>query len=144
MAKKAYSETLKEALETHLTETEGQVKRLEAIGEMLGTSLKGKTCKAMQGLVEEGRELLAEESQNEALIDALLIGAAQRVEHYEIAGYGTARAMAEALGRDDIADLLQETLDEESATDEKLSMISEEEVLPDSTGEEADQDAANA
>jgi ferritin-like metal-binding protein YciE len=129
MAKKAGSKSLRDAIETHLEETKGHVQRLQQISELLGQKVTGKTCKAMQGLIEEGKEVLEEESDNPALIDTLLIGAAQRVEHYEIAAYGTARAIATALGRDDIADILQETLDEEGAADKKLTEISEEEIL---------------
>ena len=129
MAKKASTPSLKVAFTSHLEETKGQVERLQKIGTILGIKLTGKVCKAMQGLVEEGKEVLEEESDNKALIDVLLIGAAQRVEHYEIAGYGTARAIAEKLGRGEVAQLLQESLDEESAADEKLTAISEGEVL---------------
>jgi len=129
MVKKASTPSLKEAFTSHLEETKGQVERLQKIGTILGIKLTGKVCKAMQGLVEEGKEVLEEESDNKALIDVMLIGAAQRVEHYEIAGYGTARAIAEKLGRGEVAQLLQESLDEESAADEKLTAISEGEVL---------------
>lgn len=129
MAKKASTPSLKEAFTNHLEETRGQVDRLQQVGGMLGIKLSGKVCKAMQGLVEEGKEVIEADSDNKALIDVLLIGAAQRVEHYEIAGYGTARAIAEKLGRREVAQLLQATLDEESAADEKLTAISEGEVL---------------
>lgn len=129
MAKKASTPSLKEAFTSHLEETKGQVERLHKVGTILGIKLTGKVCKAMQGLVEEGKEVIEEDSDNKALIDVLLIGAAQRVEHYEIAGYGTARAIAEKLGRRDVVQLLQKTLDEESAADEKLTAISEGEVL---------------
>ena len=130
MAKKASSPALKAAFTSHLKETENHVKRLETVGKLLGiTKLSGKKCHAMEGLIEEGKEVLDEEGEG-AVIDAALIGAAQRVEHYEMAAYGTARGMAEALKQDKVAKLLQETLDEESAADEKLTMIAEEEVLP--------------
>lgn len=129
MAKRVANESLKDAIKTHLEETQGQVKRLNEISKILDQKLTGKRCKAMQGLIEEGKEVMEEKSENDSLIDALLIGAAQRVEHYEIAAYGTARAIAEKLGRDDIAELLQETLDEEGEADRKLTAISEEEVL---------------
>jgi ferritin-like metal-binding protein YciE len=129
MAKKAASETLQAAFTAHLEETEGQVDRLTKIGELMEIKLTGKKCKAMEGLVEEGKEVLEEEGRS-AVIDAALIGAAQRVEHYEIAAYGTAKAFAEQLGLTEVAELLSETLDEESAADEKLSTISLEEVLP--------------
>ena len=108
--------------------TQGHVARLEKIGKQLGIKLTGKTCHAMKGLVEEGKEVLDEDGQS-PLIDAALIGAAQRVEHYEIAAYGTVRAMAEQLGNTAVAQQLQETLDEESAADKKLTEIAEGEVL---------------
>lgn len=124
MAKAAASEELQAAFNTHLEETKGQVARLEEIAELLGTTPKGKVCKAMKGLVEEGSETI-EEDGDPVIKDLALIGAAQKVEHYEIAGYGTARALAEALGLDDVAALLQETLDEEGATDENLTALAE-------------------
>jgi len=128
MAKKASSSTLKQAFTTHLKETEGHVKRLQQIAEMLEIKPGGKKCKAMEGLLEEGKEMMQEEGEP-SLIDAAMIGAAQKVEHYEISGYGTARAIAEKLGQDRIAQILQETLDEEGATDEKLTEIAQGEVL---------------
>src|SRR6185295_2514418 len=108
LAKKASSAKLKQAFTSHLSETENQVKRLDTIARQLEIKLTGKTCKAMQGLVEEGKEVL-EEDGPDAVIDAALIGAAQRVEHYEISGYGSARAMAEQLGEAKIIKLLQAT-----------------------------------
>jgi ferritin-like metal-binding protein YciE len=128
MVKKASSASLKRALTTHLKETETQVKRLDAIGQELDIKLTGKKCHAMEGLVEEGKEVL-EEDGRAAVIDTALIGAAQRVEHYEIAAYGTARAMAQTLGHSKAAKLLEETLDEEGAADKKLTGIAEGEVL---------------
>lgn len=139
MEKRATNPNLKEAIKTHIGETEGQLDRLNEIGSIMQEKLSGKTCKAMQGLIEEGKEVLEEESDNDALIDALLIGAAQRVEHYEIAAYGTACAMARELGEEEIANLLAETLDEEKAADRKLSTISEDEVLVDA-GNNSDSD----
>lgn len=127
--KKAMNAGLKEAIGSHLLETQRHVTRLEQIGELLQQKLTGKTCKAMQGLIEEGKEVLEEESDNTALIDALLIAAAQRIEHYEIAAYGTAQSFAEELELEEVAKLLQITLDEEMAADEKLAVISEDEVL---------------
>lgn len=136
MAKAASSESLRQAFETHLEETQGQIERLEKIGKTLGIAkLSGKKCKAMAGLIEEGKEVL-EADGPEGIIDAALIIAAQRVEHYEISGYGSARTLAEHLGHDEVAGLLQETLDEESATDEKLTTLSVEEVLPGAEAEE--------
>ncbi|HEX8877755.1 MAG TPA: ferritin-like domain-containing protein [Phycisphaerales bacterium] len=129
MAKKATSETLKDAFTSHLDETVGHIQRLEKIAQMLEVKPSGKVCKAMKGLVEEGKEAI-DESGEDAVIDAALIGAAQRVEHYEIAAYGCARALAEQLGETKIIQLLQETLDEESAANEKLTGISLDEVLP--------------
>jgi ferritin-like metal-binding protein YciE len=129
MAKKASSETLRAAFTKHLKETEGHVSRLESIGKELNIILTGKKCHAMQGLIEEGKEVLDEEEEN-AVIDAALIGAARRVEHYEMAAYCAASGMAEALGHKKVVSLLRETLDEESAADEKLHGIADEEVLP--------------
>ncbi len=130
MAKKATAPSLKAAFTSHLKETEGHVTRLETIGETLGIKLSGKTCKAMQGLAEEGKEVLEEDGEP-SLIDAALIGAAQRVEHYEMAAYGVTRAMAHSLGQTKIAALLQQTLNEEGAADKKLTKIAEDEVLVD-------------
>ncbi len=124
MAKAATSPELKQAFEMHLEETQGQIGRLEQIFEALGESPKGKTCKAMQGLVEEGEEILKAKA-DPMVRDAALIAAAQRVEHYEIAGYGTVRTYAKLLKEQKAAKLLQETLDEEGATDEKLTSLAE-------------------
>lgn len=133
--KKVSAPELKQALTNHLQETEGQVKRLEQIAGILDCKLEGKTCEAMKGLIKECEEAMQEQSEDPALIDALLIGTAQRIEHYEMAGYGTARSMAETLGLSDVAKLLQDTLDEESAADEKLSEVSLTSVLPICPGE---------
>lgn len=130
MAKKASSKDLKMAFTSHLKETEGHVKRLDQIGKILDISLGGKKCHAMEGLVEEGKEVIEEDGEP-SVIDAALIGAAQRVEHYEIAAYGTTRAMAVQLGRKDVATLLQATLNEEGAADKKLTSIAEKAVLRD-------------
>ena len=124
MAKGASSPELKRAFERHLEETRKQVERLNQIGEMLEIKLTGKKCKGMEGLIEEGKEIM-EELDDENAIDAGLIGAAQKVEHYEIAGYGTARTHAEMLGYTRIAKLLQQTLNEEGATDKKLTALAE-------------------
>ena len=138
MVKKATNENLRAAFEGHLEETRGHVERLAAAAQLLEIKPTGKVCKAMQGLVEEGKEVLEEEG-DDAVVDAALIAAAQRVEHYEIAAYTSARAMAEQLGEPKIIKLLQETLDEENAADKKLAGISTGEVLPaaDRTGENA-------
>jgi ferritin-like metal-binding protein YciE len=122
MAKAATNPKLKAGFEEHLAETKEQVSRLEEAFRILGEKPKGKTCHAMQGLVEEGKEAI-EEDGNDAVRDAQLIGAAQRVEHYEIAAYGTARAFAATLGEDKVAKLLQETLDEEGETNKKLTAL---------------------
>ena len=122
MAKAASSDELREAFQKHLQETEEHVARLENIGKKLGESMKGKKCKAMEGLVTEGKEIM-EEDATPALLDLALIGAAQKVEHYEIASYGTARTLAELIGETEIAETLQETLDEEGATDKLLTEV---------------------
>jgi ferritin-like metal-binding protein YciE len=124
MAKSARSEELREGFETHLEQTREHVSRLEQIFEALGESPKGRKCAGMEGLVKEGEEIIKEESASAAL-DAGLIAAAQRVEHYEIAGYGSVRAFAELLGEDEAVRLLQETLDEEKQADEKLTELSQ-------------------
>jgi ferritin-like metal-binding protein YciE len=124
MAKGATSPELKRSFERHLEETKRQVERLEQIGEALDVRLTGKKCKGMEGLIEEGKELLSEDLEDDVL-DAGLIGAAQKVEHYEIAAYGTARAHAMMLGYNKAAKLLQQTLDEEAATDKKLTALAE-------------------
>lgn len=132
MAKKAASEKLKLAFTTHAKETEGHIARLEKIGTLLSIKLKGKKCHAMEGLVEEGKEILEEDGQS-AILDCALIGAAQRVEHYEMAAYGTVRGIAQQLGHRDAVKLLQQTLDEEGATDKKLTAIAEGGVLADAS-----------
>jgi ferritin-like metal-binding protein YciE len=134
MAKGASSDELRQAFENHLGETEGHVERLETIFEDLDESPKGKTCHAMKGLVEEGSEILEEEGE-ESVLDAGIIAAAQKVEHYEIASYGTVRTFAELLGEKDAAKLLQQTLDEESAADEKLNELAEGIVNPEALSE---------
>lgn len=143
MSKKAVSPALKKAFTDHLKETEGHVQRLEKIGHTLGEKLTGKKCAAMAGLIEEGNEILEEDGQN-AVIDAALIGAAQRVEHYEIAAYGTIRAMAQTLGHDDVAQLLQDTLDEEGAANKLLTKIATGEVLEAARSEDGDDEDESA
>lgn len=122
MAKTATNEELKAAFEQHLEQTQEHVARLEKVFEDLGEKPKRKTCEAMKGLIEEGKHLM-EEDADEDVMDAGLIAAAQKVEHYEIATYGTLRTYAETLGFDEQADLLQETLDEEKDTDENLTEL---------------------
>lgn len=123
MAKSATDETLKQAFETHLEETKTHIERLESIFQTLERSPRGPKCKGMAGLLEEGDELMKEEEIADDVLDAGLIAAAQRVEHYEIAAYGTVRTFAQRLGHAEIAQLLQQTLDEEYATDQKLTTI---------------------
>jgi ferritin-like metal-binding protein YciE len=125
MGKGASSPELKQAFEDHLEQTKEHVERLEEIFNRLDEKPTGKTCKGMKGLIEEGAEML-EEKGEESVIDAGLIGAAQRVEHYEIAAYGTVRTFANLLGEEEAADLLQQTLDEEGETDKHLSELAEE------------------
>lgn len=141
MAKAASSKTLRQGFETHLEETRNQLERLKQIGTELGEKMTGKTCKAMEGLVAEGSEAIEAEGPP-AIKDLLLVAAAQRVEHYEISGYGTARTMAEHLGLSTIVDLLQQSLEEESATDEKLTKVSQEELF--GAAEAADGEEAGA
>lgn len=129
MAKKASSEELRSALQEHLQVTEGQVERLEQVFESLGKPAKAKTCKAMQGLIEEGKEIMEEDAED-AVMDAGIIAAAQKVEHYEIASYGTVRTWARLCGENEAADLLQETLDEEGEADKRLTELAESIVNP--------------
>lgn len=124
MIKSASNEQLQQAFEDHLEETKGHVERLEQVMEMLGMPARGKTCKAMQGLIEEGKEVMEEDAE-EDVMDAALIGAAQKVEHYEIATYGTLCTYADLLGLQDAKKLLGQTLDEEKKTDQKLSELAE-------------------
>jgi ferritin-like metal-binding protein YciE len=124
MAKAANSDELRKGFEKHLKQTEGHVKRLEQVCEAMGVSPKGKKCKAMEGLVEEGAEVIKEDADPDVK-DASLIAAAQRVEHYEIAGYGCVRTYAKLLGNDSAAKLLQQTLDEEGDTDKALTKLAE-------------------
>jgi ferritin-like metal-binding protein YciE len=124
MIKAAQAQELKDAIAAHLKETEGHVGRLEQVAESLEEKLKRKTCAAMEGLVKEASELL-EEQKGKSSLDAAIIAAAQKVEHYEIASYGTVRAWAEEMGQAEAVELLNETLEEESAADEKLTEIAE-------------------
>ena len=124
MAKGASSPELKDAFEKHLEQTKGHVQRLEELFERRDESPKGKTCKAMKGLIEEGSEILKEEGED-SVLDAGMIVAAQKVEHYEIASYGSVRTFANLLGKDEEAKLLQATLDEESETNEILNQLAE-------------------
>ena len=124
MAKNASNAQLRAAFQEHLEQTRGQVERLDRIFERLGKSSRGKKCKGMEGLIEEGKEVL-EEDMDDDVRDAALIAAAQKVEHYEIAAYGTLRTYAELLGEKQDAKLLQHTLDEEGNADKKLTQLAE-------------------
>lgn len=124
MAKAASSSELKQAFEMHLEQTERQIARLEQVFDSIGQKAKGKTCEAMKGLIKEGDELMSTRA-DAAVMDAGLIASAQRVEHYEMAGYGTVRTWARLLGNTQGESLLQQTLDEEEQTDQKLSQIAE-------------------
>ncbi|MBN9121444.1 MAG: ferritin-like domain-containing protein [Planctomycetes bacterium] len=135
MAKAATAPELKAAFTEHLEVTRGQVARLEQIFEELGVSPKGKKCKAMEGLIEEGKELMQEDG-DENVMDAALIAAAQRVEHYEMAGYGCVRTFAHLLGYEDATALLQETLDEEGEADKKLTALAESVINVEAADEE--------
>ena len=123
MAKNAIHDDLRRAFEQHLEQTRGHVDRLDQIADEMDVSLKGKKCKGMEGLVQEGKDVIDE--LDDMVLDAGLIGAAQRVEHYEMAGYGTARSIARLLGLTKVAKLLQQTLDEEGETDKKLTRLAE-------------------
>lgn len=122
MAKKVDSEELREAMEQHLEQTKKQVDRLEQVFEELGIPVKGKTCKAMQGIIEEGKEIM-EETMDENTLDAGIIAAAQKVEHYEIASYGTVINWAKMLGLERSVELLTETLEEEKNADKLLTKV---------------------
>jgi ferritin-like metal-binding protein YciE len=132
MAKKASAPELKQAFKEHLDQTREHVERLEEIFEKLDKKPTGKTCKAMKGLIEEGSEILEEDGE-EPVLDAGIIAAAQKVEHYEIASYGTVRAWANMLGEEDAAEILQQTLDEEGETDKRLTELAEEIVNVEAT-----------
>lgn len=125
MAKAATSDDLRAGFEGHLEQTKGHVERLERIFKELGEKPTGKKCKGMEGLVKEGEEMIKEEELEGEALDAGLISAAQRVEHYEIAAYGCVRTYAKLLGQDDAAELLEQTLGEEKETDQKLTMLAE-------------------
>jgi ferritin-like metal-binding protein YciE len=125
MAKAATSDELRQGIEEHLEQTKGQAERLEQIFEQLGEKPKGEKCKGMEGVIKEGSETLQKDMDDDTM-DAAIIAAAQRVEHYEIAGYGTARTYANLLGEEEAAELLQQTLEEEKETDQKLTQLAEE------------------
>jgi ferritin-like metal-binding protein YciE len=129
MAKAASSQQLRTALQEHTEVTKRQVERLEQVFESLGKKAKAKTCAAMQGLIEEAQEIMSEDGED-AVLDAGIIAAAQKVEHYEIASYGTVRTWARLCGQEEAASLLQETLDEEGETDQRLTQLAESFVNP--------------
>jgi len=134
LAKKATHEELKAAFQQHLGQTEQHIERLEQVFESLELPAKGKKCDGMRNLIKEGEEMLAE-AEDDATRDAVMIAAAQKVEHYEIASYGTMRTWANLLGHDDVAQLLEETLNEEKETDQNLTQIAESFVNPASAAE---------
>lgn len=136
MAKAASSAELKNAFNQHLEQTREQVKRLDRIFEELGKAPRGKKCMGMRGIIEEGNELLREKA-DPSVKDAGIISAAQRVEHYEMAGYGTVRTFAQMLGYDDQAQVLQQTLNEEGDTDHRLTQLAETTINPDAEYGEA-------
>jgi ferritin-like metal-binding protein YciE len=139
MAKGASSEELREAFESHLEETEGQVARLERVFELLDEKPRGKHCAGMAGIIEEGSEKLQEDLED-AVLDACLIASAQKVEHYEIGAYGTAIAWAEALELTEVAQVLQESLAEEKSADEKLTALAESGINEAATAGESEDD----
>lgn len=141
MSKASNTPELAQAFDTHLAQTREQKNRLEQVAKLLDESLAGETCKAMKGLVEEGQGII-EEFDESAARDAALIAAAQRVEHYEIAAYGSAVALAKALGHEDVASLLDATLQEEGDTDKLLTQICEGTVIPNAMAQGDDLESA--
>ena len=125
LAKAATSEDLKEAFEMHLSETEGHVTKVEEVFEIIGEKAQAKVCPAMEGLIKEGEEVIESTDEGTVVRDCGLIMAAQKVEHYEIASYGSLRTLARMLGHEDAADVLQEILDQEGAADQKLTSLAE-------------------
>jgi ferritin-like metal-binding protein YciE len=137
MAKAASSPELRMSFERHTEETRIHVERLAKVAETLGVKPTGKVCKAMQGLIEEGKEALEEEGED-TILDAGLIAAAQRMEHYEIAAYGTVKSLATVLGQQEVVDLFEETLNEEKTTDELLTQCAERDIYPGAPKNEGD------
>ncbi len=129
MARKASSKELRSAFEEHLEVTKGHVNRMEEVFAALGKTAKAKMCKAMEGLIKEGEEIMEEDAED-SVMDAGLIAAAQKVEHYEIASYGTVRTWARLCGQEEAAELLQETLDEEGEADKALTELAESVINP--------------
>jgi ferritin-like metal-binding protein YciE len=149
LAKAATSPDLSEAFSTHLEETQGQIERLEEVFASLDEKVRGKHCDGIAGIIEEGKSIM-EEDFDDTTMDACLIAAGQRAEHYEMAAYGTLVAWARAMGHTDVADLLQQNLDEEKAADEKLSSLAESGINQEAAdaahpeGDDEDEDAAPA
>jgi len=146
LTKAVQSEELKEAMQEHLEQTKGQVERLERIFEILDKRSSGKTCEGMKGLVQEAQSLV-EEIENGPVLDGAIIGALQRVEHYEIAAYGTVATLAEAMGQEEVKELLGETLEEEKETDERLTQVAQSvnsEALSESENDEEGSEGENA
>jgi len=137
MSKNATSEELKEALDGHLEETKGHVERLEQVFQIIGKPAAAKKCEAMAGLIKEAEEIM-EESEEGVMRDAGIIAAGQKVEHYEMATYGTLRTFAQVLGWDEAASILEETLGEEKAADEKLTEVAESAINVEAAEEDAD------
>lgn len=144
MAESSSSSELRQAFEEHLEQTRNHVNRLEKIFADLGEKAKAEKCKGMEGLVKEGSDLLKEDDIDPELKDAAIIGAAQRVEHYEIAGYGTVRTFAELLGEDQAVSLLEETLQEEKEADQKLTEIAEQINVEANEGEDLEREDVEA
>jgi ferritin-like metal-binding protein YciE len=140
MVDAASSEELQNALTEHLEVTRGQAKRLEQIFQNMGEKLKAEKCKGMEGLIKEGSDIVSED-MNEDVKDAAIISAAQRIEHYEMAGYGTVRTWANLLGESEAEELLQQTLDEEKEADEKLNELAEEINVQAESGEGEEEEA---
>jgi ferritin-like metal-binding protein YciE len=141
MAKAATSDELRSGFEEHLEQTRGHVQRLEQIFKALDEKPTGKKCKGMEGLVAEGQEMMEEDFEDD-LMDAALISAAQRVEHYEIAAYGTVRTYAELLGEDEAVTLLEQTLEEEKETDQKLSDLASD-INVKALGDDSEKDSSS-
>ena len=143
LAKNATNPQLRAALESHLGETQEQISRLEQVFEFLDENPRGKHCAGMAGIIEEGSDMLEEDAED-AVRDACIIAAGQRAEHYEMAAYGTCVAWAKALGLQEVATLLQETLNEEKAADQKLSKIAEAGINEAATAGESDEEDAKS
>jgi ferritin-like metal-binding protein YciE len=143
MAKAVESEPLRESLRMHLRQTEEQIERLHRAFEMLDERPRKKTCHGIKGLIEEAREMM-QELERGPVLDAALIGAQQKVEHYEIAAYGTVRTFAARLGNDELAALFEETLEEEKATDEKLTELAESMVNQEAAEQDEEEDSPRA